>query len=132
MGVPALAVSLASFSSSDFSVAAQIARNISEKILEKGLPSGTLLNVNVPAVERRQIAGVRITRQGKGRYEEAFDKRVDPNNRVYYWLTGKRLMIDKEDDVDDLALMKNYISVTPIQYDLTDYKFLEELRTWQI
>ncbi len=132
MGIPAMAVSLASFTSTNFTAAANIARTLSKKILNGGLPQGTLLNVNVPAVAEREIAGVRVTRQGKGRYEEAFDKRIDPNNRVYYWLTGKRLMVDKEDDVDDLAVMKNYISVTPIHYDLTDYKFLEELRTWQI
>jgi len=132
MGIPAMAVSLASFSSLEFSVAAKTARRLSEQILNNGLPRGTLLNVNVPAVAEHELAGLRVTRQGKGRYEEAFDKRVDPNNRVYYWLTGKRLMVDKEDDVDDLAVMKNYISVTPIHYDLTDYKFLEELRRWHI
>ena len=96
------------------------------------MPKGTLLNVNVPAVSESEIKDVMITRQGKGRYDEAFDKRVDPNNRTYYWLTGKRMVLDKEEDLDDLAIINNNVSITPVKYDLTDLKFLEELKKWQI
>ena len=72
------------------------------------------------------------TRQGMGRYEEVFDKRVDPQNRTYYWMAGKRMILDKDDDIDDVAVMKNKVSITPIQYDLTHYEFLKELQKWKL
>ena len=132
MGIPSFAVSIASFTKKEFSFAAKFSQRLAELLLKKGLPQGTLLNVNVPAVPENQIQGTVITKQGKGRYEEAFDKRIDPNNRVYYWLTGKRMVLDNGDDIDDIVLMQNKVSITPIHYDLTDYSFIEELKTWEI
>ncbi len=132
LGIPSMAISLASFTKQYFDYAAKVAKIVSRAILTKGLPPGTLLNVNVPAVEEKEIKGFRVTRQGKGRYEESFDKRVDPNNRTYYWLTGKRMVLDTDDHVDDLAVMQNYVSITPIHYDLTNYHFFEELKAWEI
>ncbi len=132
MGIPSIAVSIASFTKNEFLPAAKFSRQLAERVLQNGLPVGTLLNVNVPAVPEEEIKGVVVTRQGKGRYEEAFDKRIDPNNRVYYWLTGKRMVLDHGDDIDDPVVMQNKISVTPIHYDLTDYSFLEELKKWQL
>jgi 5'-nucleotidase len=132
MGIPSLAVSLASFTVQEFEYAGKIARHFAEQILNHGLPKETLLNINVPAIPENQIEGIVVTRQGKGRYQEAFDKRIDPNKRTYYWLTGKKMLLDTEDDVDDLAVMKNKVSVTPIHYDLTNYNFLEELSQWNL
>ena len=132
MGIPSLAVSLASFTIQEFEYAGKIARHFAEQILTHGLPKETLLNINVPAIPENQIEGIVVTRQGKGRYQEAFDKRIDPNKRTYYWLTGKKMLLDTEDDVDDLAVMKNKVSVTPIHYDLTNYNFLEELSQWNL
>lgn len=132
MGIPAMAVSLTSFTSKDFSYAGKIAYRIAREILKHGLPEETLLNVNVPSVPEHEINDIIITRQGKGRYQEAFDKRTDPNNRTYYWLTGKRMMLDKDPDVDDLAVMHNKVSITPIHYDLTNYDFLKELNKWNL
>ena len=132
MGIPAMAVSLTSFTSKDFSYAGKIAVQIALGILKNGLPEETLLNVNVPAVPENKINDIIVTRQGKGRYQEAFDKRTDPNNRTYYWLTGKRMLLDKDHDVDDLAAMNNNVSVTPIHYDLTNYDFLKELTKWNL
>ncbi len=132
MGIPSIAVSIASFTKKEFGFAAKFTRQLAQLVLQKGLPAGTLLNVNVPAVPENEIKGVVVTRQGKGRYEEAFDKRIDPNNRVYYWLTGKRMILDHGDDIDDPVVMQNKISITPIHYDLTDYSFLEELKTWHL
>jgi len=132
MGIPAMAVSLTSFTSKDFAYAGKIALQLTRKILKNGLPEETLLNVNVPAVPENEIKDVIITRQGKGRYQEAFDKRTDPNNRTYYWLTGKKMLLDKDPDVDDLAVMNKNVSITPIHYDLTNYDFLEELNKWNL
>ncbi len=102
------------------------------KISQFGLPEGTLLNVNVPPLKPHEIKGIVITRQGKGRFEEFFDKRVDPNNRTYYWLAGKRMNIDHEEDVDEVVIRQDKVSITPIRYDLTDLSMLDELTRWNI
>ncbi len=132
MDVPAVAVSLTSYTSKDFSYAGKVARQISREVLRNGLPEGVLLNVNVPPIAEDEIEGVVPTRQGKGKYDEAFDKRTDPNNRTYYWLTGKRMILDFDNDIDDVVVMNNKVSVTPIHYDLTRYDFLEELNKWKL
>ncbi len=132
MGIPSIAFSLASFSKSEFEFAARFARHLAKRVLEDGLPAGTLLNVNIPALPEKEILGVKITRQGRGRYEEYFEKRVDPMNRNYYWLSGKKLQLDKESDVDDVAVMERYVAITPIQFDLTDYRALKALKNWHI
>ncbi len=130
LGIPSFAMSLTTYSNPIFSAASDFAKVIAGKILKNGLPEKTLLNVNVPNVEPEKIAGIKITRQGMARFAEQFDKRIDPQNRVYYWMGGSKADIIEDDDVDDKAVMKNLISVTPIQYDLTNYSFLETLKTW--
>ncbi len=132
LGIPSMAVSVASFSKTNFEPAARFALSLANKIFQKGLPDGTLLNVNVPAVPQEEIRGVRMTRQGKGGYTTAFDKRNDLHNRTYYWQGGKHNQIDSGLDVDDSALMENYISVTPVRYDLTNHAFLKDLQAWQL
>ena len=88
--------------------------------------------MNVPPLKPKDIKGIVITRQGKGRYEEFFDKRVDPTNRIYYWLAGKKMRLDRGDDIDDVVVMQNKVSITPIRYELTNIEMLEELRGWNI
>lgn len=132
MFIPSMAVSLTSYTEPEFSYARKIARHLATQILQKGLPEGTLLNVNVPPVTEEECDGVRVTRQGKARYEEMFDMRIDPSNRKYYWLTGRKMTLDDEEDVDDVVVSRNQVSITPIHYDLTDYAFLEELSKWNI
>jgi 5'-nucleotidase len=132
MGVPGLAISLTTFDIPEFEYACNLTCQLVEKIINLGLPEGTLLNVNVPPVKPDQIEGVVITRQGKGRYQESFDRRVDPNNRTYYWLTGKRMDLDHEDDVDDVVVRHNKVSITPIRYDLTDTQMVKKLKQWNI
>ena len=132
LGIPSIAVSLTSFSRQEFDYAAKVALQVSLQVLEKGLPPRTLLNVNVPAIPEADIEDVVATRQGMGRYEEVFDKRTDPQNRTYYWMAGKRMILDTDDDIDDVVVMNNKVSVTPIQYDLTHYEFLKELQKWKL
>ena len=124
--------SLTSFNEPEFEYACYLAQQLSKKIFEYGLPDGTLLNVNVPPVKPDEIEDIVITRQGKGRYEEFFDKRIDPNNRTYYWMTGKRMNLDHENDVDDVVIRHNKVSITPIRYDLTDTEMLHKLSRWNI
>jgi 5'-nucleotidase len=132
LGIPSIAVSLTTYTQPDFRFAAKFARKLARTVLRHGLPEGTLLNVNVPSVPEREIRGVRVTRQGKTRWDDTFDVRLDPNNKEYYWLTGKLEVTDTAKDTDQVAIMSNYVSVTPIQYDLTDYNSLPLLERWKL
>ncbi len=132
LGIPSIAISLTTYDKPDFRFAAKFARKLAAFILKKGLPKATLLNVNVPPVKEKEIRGVRVTRQGKTRWADTFDVRRDPTNKEYYWLTGKLEIVDYSEDTDQIAVMNNYISVSPIQYDLTDYKSLKEMRRWDV
>jgi 5'-nucleotidase len=132
LGIPSIAISLASFTYNDFSFASKFAARISKLVLKNGLPHGTLLNVNIPAMEENKIKGVLITRQGKSYWDDYYDSRLDPNKREYYWLTGRMASLDKGLEFDQKAIEENYISITPIQYDLTDYTMLKELKNWNL
>ena len=101
-------------------------------LLEKGLPPGIYLNVNVPACPENEIQGVSVTRQGLALFEEKFDKRIDPHGRIYYWLTGQKIDKEKAIEVDDGAIQAKMVSVTPVHYDLTRYDFLETLKGWKL
>jgi 5'-nucleotidase len=130
MGIPGLAISLASYESQEYDYAAELGAMLAQAIHTRGIRKGTLLNVNVPAVKRNEIQGIVITRQGSGRFEESVEKRVDPTNRTYYWFSGRDVILDKEKDVDDIALRENKVSITPIRYDLTDMQMIGELKKW--
>lgn len=132
LGIPSIAVSLASFTYNDFSFASKFAAKLSKLVLKNGLPRGTLLNLNIPAVAASKIKGVLITRQGKSYWDDYYDSRLDPNKREYFWLTGRMASLDNELEFDQKAIEENYISITPIQYDLTDYAMLEELKEWKL
>ncbi len=130
LGFPAVAVSIDSFEPSDFSAATEAVLRILDRIRRFGLPRGVSLNVNVPNVPASQVRGIRVTHQGQLTYQESYDRRVDPRNRVYYWLTGNIVETENSPDADVQALADHYISVTPIQHDLTHYGMLEELKRW--
>lgn len=132
MGFPAMAVSLNAVENPDFSAAAAFARKLAPMVIAKGLPQGISLNINVPGVSAREIRGVAVTRQGKSRVIETFDKRVDPRNNVYYWMAGEMKFEEVEEGTDSEMVSKNYISITPIHYDLTYLKFIDQLKEWDI
>jgi 5'-nucleotidase len=132
LGIPSIAISLGTFENPDYSYAAEFANKMVRLVVEnKGLPQGTLLNVNVPAVPQDQIKGVRIVKQSKRAIEERFDKREDPRKRTYYWLTGEVIESDGRDDADIETLRQDYVSITPIHCDMTDYEFMNALKTWK-
>ncbi|MEO8208938.1 MAG: 5'/3'-nucleotidase SurE [bacterium] len=132
LGIPSVAISLASFTYNDFSYAAKFSSKIAKFVLKNSLPRGTLLNVNIPPVEKDKIKGVLITKQGKSFWDDYYESRIDPNKKEYFWLTGKMAVMDDSMEFDEIAVRNNYVSVTPIHYDLTDYKILEELKGWGI
>jgi 5'-nucleotidase len=129
LGIPSFAISLATYEPNpDFSFAAKFAVKLAQFIFENGIPSGTLLNVNVPAVPENQIKGVLITRQGKAFWDDWFDLRKDPNGREYYWLTGKFVNYEEDINSDHTAVQNKYISITPIHFDLTNYEVIDKLK----
>jgi 5'-nucleotidase len=132
LGIPSFAISLATYAEPDFSYAAKFAARLAGLIAERGLPPGTLLNVNVPPVPESEIRGVLLTRQGKSSWEDTFDVRRDPADREYFWLTGKMVVTDTEADTDQVAVHNNFVSVTPIHYDLTDLVMLEQMQAWRV
>lgn len=132
MGVPGVAVSLTSFQTQEYAYAAKLSKRIAGLIHKNGLPQGTLLNINLPPLKESEIKGIVITRQGKGRFEESFEKRTDPFHRTYYWLAGKRMELDTEDDIDDVVVTQGKVSITPIKYELTDHSMLDNLKNWEI
>lgn len=132
LGIPSIAVSLTTWQEPDFRFAAKFSRKLAAFVVAHGLPEGTLLNVNVPAVGEKSIKGVRVTRQGKTRWDDTFEVRLDPNNKEYYWLKGSLEVMDHAADTDEIAVMNNYISITPIYYDLTDYAMLPKMKSWGI
>jgi len=128
LGIDALAVSLCDWSASNFEPAGRWARRIVASVLASGLPAGTLLNVNVPARPTEDIKGLAVTRQARSRWEEGFEERKDPADRPYYWLSGTFVDLDDGKRTDIEAVDRGYVSVTPLQHDLTDYQALEALR----
>ncbi|KAA3599399.1 MAG: 5'/3'-nucleotidase SurE [Calditrichaeota bacterium] len=131
-GIKSIATSIDSWKPKTYELAKNFLRKLIPEVLENGLPQGTLLNVNVPNVLQKDCDGIVVAKQGKARYVEYFEKRSDPTGRTYYWLGGKKMNLDTEPDVDDVAVMNNKIAITPIQYELTNNKFLADLEKWQL
>jgi 5'-nucleotidase len=139
-GIPSIAISLASFNVIDFQPAADFALALVAKVASNPFPIPTLLNVNVPAVPREEIAGVKITRQGLRRYQETFEKRLDPRGKSYYWLVGEVVEDIEQPDYTHLppevlpdvrAIRENFITITPLQYNLTDVGGFQHLQEGQ-
>lgn len=131
--IPSIGFSLLDYSiEANFEGARKYARMIVQKMLKKSPAKHTVLNVNIPAVDVELIKGVRICRQAYAKYEEDFIERNDPNGRKYYWLTGKFVNFDKGRDTDVWALKNNYVSLVPVQFDLTNYVLKDKLeKMWK-
>jgi 5'-nucleotidase len=131
-GVPAIAVSLASYQSTDFAFAARVAALLATEVAKNGLPPQTLLNVNVPAAPETEIAGAMVTRMGLRIYYDELIRRLDPKGRPYYWIGGKEPGGVLEEGTDLWAVANDYVSVTPLQLDLTDHKLIAQAKTWEL
>lgn len=137
-GIPSVGFSFLDYSyNANLAAPKHFAKIIASNVLEHGLQQGTLLNVNIPALPLSKnnsdkfIRGVKICRQANAKWEEEFDERVDPNQRKYYWLTGKFKNYDKGEDTDVWALAHGYVSIVPVQFDLTAHHaipFLNKFR----
>lgn len=130
-GIPAIGFSLLDYSwNANFEPLKVYIKKIALNVLENGLPDGVVLNVNFPKNET--FKGIKIGRQARANWVEEFDKRVNPQGKVYYWLTGKFVNMDKGEDTDEWALANNYISVVPVQFDLTAHHFIHKLNNWNL
>lgn len=127
--IPSVGFSLLDYSlEADFSGPKKYARLIVDQILENPIDKHLCLNVNFPAVSADELKGVKVCHQAYAKYEEDFDERADPTGKKYYWLTGEFVNFDKSEDTDVWALNHNYVSIVPVQFDLTDYKLKEKLK----
>jgi 5'-nucleotidase len=129
-GLPAFAISAQGKGTFDFRLAAQCARRLAEEILRRGLPHGTLLNVNVPNLLPEAVRGWAVTRQGRRVYSETVHRKVDPRGHAYYWIGGASATWEHGGGTDYEAVHDGWISVTPLHLDLTNHGALDELRSW--
>ena len=128
-GIPAIGFSLLDYNwNANFSVLEKHIKKIALQVLKEGLPDGIVLNVNFPKVA--EFKGIKICRQARANWVEEFDKRTNPKGKEYYWLTGKFVNLDKGEDTDEFALENDYISIVPVQFDLTAYHFIQNLNSW--
>jgi 5'-nucleotidase len=133
-GLPGIAVSLDSPKDTagelDYGPAAQVAVSIARTVLERGLPPGVSLNVNVPCGPREGLRGVALTRQGLRVYRDALVRRVDPRGRPYYWIGGEAPTGVADEGTDFWAVANGYVSVTPLQLDLTAHEHRPAIEAW--
>ena len=131
-GVPAIGFSLLDYNyHADFKQAEDCVRDITLSALKEGIPEGVVLNVNIPKLKKAAIKGVKICRQANGYWREDFDKRKSPFGQEYYWLSGEFINQDKE-DTDVWALDNGYISVVPVQFDMTAHHMIQKLNSWEL
>nr|WP_262898827.1 5'/3'-nucleotidase SurE [Chitinophaga chungangae] len=132
-GIPSVGFSFLNFDyDADFSIPRQVAREVTQKMLETTLPPHSLFNVNIPDLPAAEYKGIRLARQANAKWKEEFDERRDPNGKKYYWLTGEFSNQDFGSDTDVWALENGYTSLVPVQFDLTDYRLKEKLQNeWQ-
>ena len=129
--IPAIGFSLLDYNwSANFEHSKTFVKTIALNVLKNGQPKDVVLNVNIPNTEKKDIRGIKICRQARANWEEEFDKRTNPMGRDYYWLTGKFVNMDNGEDTDEWALKNNYISVVPVQFDLTAHHAIQQLNSW--
>jgi 5'-nucleotidase len=131
-GILAIAVSIHSRDAQNYDEAALFIETLAKDVFANGLPSGTFLNVNIPDRPLNEITGVRISRLDMDFFPEYIDKRMDPRQRNYYWQGCDSLPAGKSTDIDGSALCEDFISITPIKCDQTDYEALENLKGWKL
>lgn len=132
-GIPAIGFSLLDYDwNADFSQIESFVKKIAQEVLKNGLPEGVILNVNLPKLSKNEIKGIKICRQAKALWMEKFDKRKTPQGKDYYWLTGEFVNQDKGEDTDEWALEHGYVSIVPVQFDMTAHHTIQQLNTWNL
>ncbi len=133
LGIPSFAVSVVARSHFKFHPAARFAVRVAKYIAKRGLPEDTLLNINVPNLDEKEIKSYKITQQGRWTHNgSAVVEKVDPRGKKYYWIGGGQLVFDERKDTDFEAVSNAYISITPLHLDLTNYSSIQQLRKWRL
>jgi 5'-nucleotidase len=133
-GLPAVGFSLCDYSSeANFSHVGEFVLKVASEVIERGLPKGVALNVNIPPKRNERIKGMKVCRQARAKWEEQFDVRRDPTGRKYFWMAGNFVNFDKGEDNDEWAIANNYVSIVPCQYDLTAHHAISILNDeWEV
>ena len=131
-GIPAIGFSLLDYSwNANFNEIKKYLINITKQALLNGIPKGNALNVNFPKLKEKDIKGIKICRQANAYWVEKFDKRVNPQGKEYYWLTGKFINKDNGHDSDEWALANGFISIVPVKFDMTDHENISYIKKWK-
>jgi 5'-nucleotidase len=131
--IPSVGFSLLDYSmDANFDLCKQIvAQVITQIFANKNIDKHFLLNVNIPKIDAKDCKGLKICRQAYAKYDESFIERTDPHGKKYYWLTGTFINLDSATDTDVWALANNYVSIVPVQFDLTNYTLKKEMEQWK-
>ncbi|KPU44862.1 5'-nucleotidase SurE [Oxobacter pfennigii] len=131
LGIPSIAISLSQGNGSrDYDAAAHYAYEIYRKYLSEKFLPGTVLNVNVPPVKKDEIKGIIATSLGDRKYNNNYEERLDPQGNIHYWLTGDIVKTENNNATDIYAVENNYVSVTPMHFELTKYEYINKISKW--
>lgn len=131
--IPSIGFSLLDHSpDADFTLAKQVVRKVVKESLEKGVPHHTCLNVNIPAVAESEYKGIKVCRQGVGHWQDEFIERSDPSGKPYFWISGSFNNLDKGEDTDTWALKHGYVSIVPVQFDMTAHQEMATINSWDL
>jgi len=132
-GIPAIGFSLLDYSwNAKFDNLKEHIKKITLQVLENSMPDGVVLNVNFPKLKKKKFKGIKICRQARANWVEEFDKRINPQGKEYYWLTGNFVNMDHGEDTDVWALENDYISIVPVHFDLTAHHYIQKLNSWDL
>ncbi len=132
LGLPAIALSLAEFINPDFELVAKLSRHLIQALRERSWPADTLLNVNFPPLKLTEVRGIKVTTLGRLHYDNPILERKDPWGGTYYWLAGQIPEDNNGEHTDVWAVKNGYVSVTPIHFDLTNYRLLDTIKAWDL
>ena len=132
-GSPAIGFSLCDYEhEADFSHTLPYVQQLARLVLENGLPNGVCLNVNFPKQSKEKLKGLKVCRQARAQWREEFEERLDPRGRRYFWMLGSFVNEDLGEDTDEYAIANNYVSVVPVQFDLTAHHAIAVLNQWEL
>ncbi|HYQ90194.1 MAG TPA: 5'/3'-nucleotidase SurE [Candidatus Binatia bacterium] len=132
LGIPSVAVSLATWGEADFTAAGGVAHDLVETFLAHGIRPGMCISVNIPPIPRASMKGVRVTRLGKRVFRDVIVEKTDPRGKLYYWIGGEDPTWEPDERSDFNAVNEGYVSVTPLLLELTDYKAIVEMEAWRL
>ena len=132
-GIPSIAISLASHDASlPLDAAAEYAKIVARKLLFSNLKPNFLLNVNVPAIPKEKIRGIKVTKHSSSYWKDTYEMRLDPFGRKYFWFAGEYCIENTDDlETDDAALSNGYVTITPVHFDFTKYDILDKLSAFE-